>query len=358
MDNSESRPGEVGGPSRRHFMRTVGSVAAAAAATPLGASAAEQMKVPRVQWGKNSISRLICGSNTFGGLSHWSGFINREMRAWFTPEQILKTCRHCTEFGIDTFEPLSSTTPGMPARGGAPGRGGATGGPGAQSRGGGAPARRDTYKSLLDEGIKTQGFLRGQGDPARVKMMAQTPGLIGIHHYGVATDNWYKQGQLDTVREYTKYIRETGLLVGVASHMPEAIAEVESQGWDVDYYMCCVYQWGRTKEEFEKLAGDKKDLLPIETYSVIAREGYSEVFLSGDPPKMLKVISQVKKPCLVYKILAAGRRCETPQTLELAFKETFTSIKRTDAVIVGFFDKYSDQVAEDAALVYKYGSVT
>ena len=146
--------------------------------------------------------------------------------------------------------------------------------------------------------------------------------------------------------------------MGVTTHMPDVIAEIESQGWDVDYYMTCVYQWGRTKEDFEKLAGDRRDLLPIETYTVIAREGYSEVFLSGDPPKMFKVISQVKKPCLVYKILAAGRRCETPQTVEAAFKETFEIIKPTDAVIVGMYDRYSDQPAENAALVCKYGSAS
>jgi hypothetical protein len=324
MDKPGSESTPLPNTSRRDFIKAVGTVPAAVAAWPLVSGAAEEpQQLPQVHWGKHSISRLVCGSNTFGGLSHLSAFINREMRAYYTPEQVLKTSRRCTEVGINTFEPL----------------------------------RSPVYEALAKEGIKTQGFLRGQGDPARIKTMAETPGLIGIHHYGVATDNWFKQKQLDTVRDYTKRVRDTGLLVGVASHMPEAIAEVESQGWDVDYYMTCVYQWGRTKEEFEALAGDRKDLLPIETYTVIAREGYSEVFLSGDPPKMLKVVKQVKKPCLVYKILGAGRRCENANTVEAAFKETFENIKPTDAVIVGFYDRYTDQPAEDAALVRKYGSV-
>ncbi len=324
MNKSKSAPVHPGGASRRDFMRTAGSVAAAAAGLPQRASSAEQQKLPQVHWGKHSIPRLVCGSNPFGGLSHLSGFINREMRQYFTPEQVLKTCRRCTEVGINTFEPL----------------------------------RGNIVKQFADEGIKIQGFLRGQGDPARIKTLAETPGVIGIHHYGVATDNWFKQGQLDTVRDYTKRLRDTGLLVGVASHIPECIAEVDSQGWDVDYYMTCVYQWGRTKEEFEKLAGNRRDLLPIETYSVIAREGYSEVFLSGDPPKMFKVIRQAKKPCLVYKILAAGRRCETPETVEAAFREAFENMKPTDTVIVGMYDRYSDQAAQNAELVCKYGTPT
>jgi hypothetical protein len=347
MKEEISEEVQAGGTSRRDFFKSVGTVSAAMAAMPKAVQSAEAPQMPMVRWKDKSISRLICGSNIFGGLSHWSAFINREMRAWYTPEQIVNTYRRCTEVGINTFEPLSSTTPGLPARGGPPARAGAPA----------APARRDSYAELAKEGIKIQGFLRGQGDPARVEAMAKTPGVIGIHHYGVATDNWFKQGQLDTARDYVKRIRDTGLLVGVAAHMPDAIAEVESQNWDIDYYMCCVYQWGRTKEEFEKLAGNRKDLLPIETYSVIAREGYSEVFLSGDPPKMFNVIKKVKKPCLVYKILGAGRRCETPETTEAAFKEAFENIKPTDAIIVGMYTKYTDQPAEDAALVRKYGTV-
>ena len=66
----------------------------------------------------------------------------------------------------------------------------------------------------------------------------------------------------------------------------------------------------------------------------------------------------MKKPCMVYKILAAGRKCETPERVEAAFKEAFENIKPTDVVIVGFYDRYSDQAAENAALVRKYGSVS
>ncbi len=315
--------------SRRNFLKTVGTLSAAAG-TPRFATSAEAPRLPQVRIGKHSIPRLVCGSNIFGGLSHWSGFINREMRAWYTPEQVVKTYHRCVEVGINTFEPL----------------------------------RDDPYKALTAEGIKIQGFARARADPdpqktaENIKTTAARGGIIGIHHNGTSTDPMFKQGQLGAVREFTKRLRDTGLLVGVTSHMPDVIAEIESQGWDIDYYMTCVYNWVRTKEDFEKLAGNRRDLLPIETYTVIAREGYSEVFLSGDPPKMFKVIKQVKKPCLVYKILAAGRRCETPQTVEAAFKEAFENIKPSDAVIVGMYDRYSDQPAEDAELVRKYGTIS
>jgi hypothetical protein len=325
MNKPESALAHTVGASRRDFMRAAGTVAASAVALPQRAVSAEEQKLPQVRWGKYTISRLVCGSNPFGGLSHLSAMINREMRQYFTPEQVAKTSRRCMEVGINTFEPLFG----------------------------------NMYKQLTDQGIKVQGFARGQGNPARIKTLAEAGGIIGIHHYGAATDNWFKQGQLDVVRDYTKRIRDTGLLVGVTSHIPECIAEIESQGWDVDYYMTCVYQWGRTTDDLEKLAGGRRDLLPIEAYSMLtAQDRVAEVFLSGDPPKMFKVIRQVKKPCMVYKILAAGRRCETAQTVEAAFKEAFENMKPTDTVIVGMYDRYSDQPAENAAFVRKYGFVS
>ena len=47
-------------------------------------------------------------------------------------------------------------------------------------------------------------------------------------------------------------VRDTGVLVAVTSHRPEVFMEIESQGWDVDYYMTCLYKYGRTPAEWEK----------------------------------------------------------------------------------------------------------
>jgi uncharacterized lipoprotein YehR (DUF1307 family) len=73
---------------------------------------------------------------------------------------------------------------------------------------------------------------------------------------------------------------------------------------------------------------------------------------------MYKVIRQVKKPCLAYKILAAGRKAENPKVIEQAFQEAFENIKPTDAIIVGMYDRYIDQVAENAEYTRRFGAVT
>jgi hypothetical protein len=66
---------------------------------------------------------------------------------------------------------------------------------------------------------------------------------------------------------------------------------------------------------------------------------------------MFKVIQATKKPCLAYKLLAAGRQIESPAQVRAAFQSAFKNIKPTDAVIVGMYQQLSDQVGENAALV-------
>ncbi len=330
MERPERGGAQNRGASRRDFMRAVGTFPAAVAALPQVTRGAEATKLPQIRMGKHSVPRLICGSNPFGAVSHYTEFINKEIRLYYTPEQLFKTYRRCVDAGVTMFE----------------------------------NPRAEFVKRFAAEGITIQGFTRvnstraKDADPAETnKRVAGRPEIIGVHHYGQNTDRYFKEKRLNLIQEYTKRVRDTGLLVGVTAHIPEAIAEIESRGWDIDYYMPCVYQWGRMKEEFEAMFGDHKDLLPVETYTVIySNGGQSEVFLSGDPPKMYKVIRQTKKPCLAFKILAAGRRCGTPQTVEAAFKEVFANIKPNDAVIVGIYDKFSDQIAEDAEYTRRYGS--
>ena len=73
--------------------------------------------------------------------------------------------------------------------------------------------------------------------------------------------------------------------------------------------------------------------------------------LPSDPPRMFKVIRQTNKPCLAYKILAAGRRVESAAQIKESFETAFANIKSTDAVIVGMWQQLGDQVGENAAHV-------
>ena len=285
---------------------TAGAASADAASKP---PAAEAPKLPQIRLGRHSISRLIAGNNTFAGGSHLSGFLNRAMREYFTPEQILKTLRRCQEVGVNCWQAVPNCV--------------------------------EPYKKFLAEGGKMNLIILADGDPALLKPLAEA-GCIAIAHHGETTDRLFKLGRLDEIHDYLKHVRDAGLLVGVSTHIPDVVDAIESKGWDVDFYMTCVYERHRTAAELEKLLGQVP--IPI-----------GEVYLRQDPPRMFKAIRQTKRPCLAFKILAAGRLSDKKEWVEKAFRETFEAIKPTDGVIIGFYDRYSDQAAENAEYVKRFG---
>jgi hypothetical protein len=59
----------------------------------------------------------------------------------------------------------------------------------------------------------------------------------------------------------------------------------------------------------------------------------------------------VSKPCIAFKILAAGRHCNSPQEIEAAFRYAFRNIKASDVVLVGIWQKHRDQASENVAIV-------
>jgi hypothetical protein len=55
--------------------------------------------------------------------------------------------------------------------------------------------------------------------------------------------------------------------------------------------------------------------------------------------------------CLVYKVLAAGRKCGSPAEVRQAFEFAYGNIKPVDAAVVGMYPRYSDQIGENTRLV-------
>jgi hypothetical protein len=292
----------MGHPTTRRGFFLQGAATAAAA----GAAAS----VPQIRLGRYSLSRMICGANPFNGGSHLSKFFNLELRRYYTPEQILKTLRRCQEVGINCFQSHM--------------------------------ANAELFKRFTAEGGKMHLLVVGAGDGSDIRPLAAA-GSIGIAHHGEVTDRLYKQGEIDKAHDYLKRVRDSGLLVGVSTHMPAVVDTIESKGWDVDYYMTCVYERHRSAEELEKLLGQAP--IPV-----------GEVYLPKDPPRMFKVMQQTKRTCLAFKILAAGRLSDRAEWVERAFRETFAAIKPSDAVIVGMYDRYSDQPAENAEFARRFGS--
>jgi hypothetical protein len=100
--------------------------------------------------------------------------------------------------------------------------------------------------------------------------------------------------------------------------------------------MASFHYLSRQPEEYKKELG----VVPV-----------GETYLSDDPTKMCRIVRQVRKLCLVYKLLAAGRKCGSPGEVRQAFEFAYQKIKPIDAAIVGMYQRYSDQISENTRLV-------
>ena len=287
-----------------------------------------EQPMPQVSLGPHKISRLILGGNPTSGGVHMPRMFNYQIKRYYTPERVVQTLSDCEKNGINVWQ--TCPTRGFPTNLAMYQRHRAQGG-------------KLHYMSIAADMPASRGPVP---DNFSIAAIAEA-GAIAIAHWGSFTDRAWRAGKMDQVRDYLKRVRDAGLVVGVSTHRPDVVDYVESEGWDVDYYMACVYQCERTREEVQALLGGH----------VPAPGTGREVYLESDPPLMFKRIQQTSKTCLAFKILASGR-ISRQEHVEQAFKETFSQIKAGDAVIVGMYPEHQDELQINADYVRKYSHLS
>jgi hypothetical protein len=314
-DRNPPSPPQPTPSSRREFLQqTAGLAAGAAALVHAGPSSAAPTSsaalLPTVKLGKHQVTRLIIGGNPIYGYSHFNKLLSEHQKAWHTPDRVVALLKHCEKAGVNTWQ--------------------------------NSYAER-TLKDLdkyREAGGTMHWLCLGKPDwdqkPDRIEDAARRK-PIGIAPHGALAEKLHRQKKLKVLTDLLKRIRDTGALVGLSAHNPALIELAEEKKWDVDYYMCCLYYLTRPRDEYKKLLGPN---LPL-----------GEIYLPSDPPRMFKVIKAARKPCLVYKVLAAGRRVGSPKEVQQCFKTALASIKPTDALIVGMYQQFGDQVSENARIV-------
>ena len=164
------------------------------------ALAAQGGGLPQVKLGAHSVSRLIVGGNPISGNSHFSGQLDREMVDYFSAANVKKLLRECEQAGINTW----------------------------QSRG-----DRHVMRLLHEyrlEGGRIQWIAQTASEfadqPRNVREIAAMK-PVGIYHHGTRTDRLWAAGQIEQVRELLKVMRDTGVEVGLGTHIPEVIDHAE-----------------------------------------------------------------------------------------------------------------------------------
>jgi hypothetical protein len=279
--------------SRRTFLRS-----AALAAAPVPAAT---VQVPKMKFGPAEISRLIVGCNPFYGFSHFNKTLSTVMKEYFTPERVCAVLHQCNRFGINAYNYVHY------------GR-----------------AQAD-YERFQGEGGQMHLILQALGDPEPAYRAVKP---LAMYLNGEMAEEAFERGQSGSIREWCKKARQTGALVGVGTHNPAIIEQVESEGWDVDFYAACVYNRTRTPEQWKQVFHGELPEMP------------GEIYLQSDPARMYQVIRQVKRPCFAFKIMAAGRISE--KAADQAFRTAYENIKPTDGVFIGLFPRVRDEVRENA----------
>ena len=277
---------------RRHFLKK--SVIASAGAT-LGLSLEEKIllgrnvakanpaerqtsgsNLPTGMIGKLTISRLICGGNLINGFAHARDliYVSSLLRHYFTDEKIMETWERCEENGINT---MISTVNSPHANGN-------------------DPTLRVINKYWNERGGKIQWlaqcFPQSNDLTSRIQLAVDN-GAAGAFIQGQVADKWITYRRPDLIAKTIEFIKQNGLIAGVACHDLAVPMALEREGVEVDFYMKTLHHdnyFSATPKQDRPASG-----LP----------GHDNMWCVA-PEKTIEFMKNVTKPWIAYKVLAAG----------------------------------------------------
>ena len=235
-------------------------------------------KFPQTTIGGLKISRLIIGSNTFGGFSHMTAARDKWLRNYFTVERICEVLEACSARGLNAM--VSGAVPkfhdalkmhedktGRKIRWiVTPGGGGQVGG---------------TIEDEIDWAAKHDvDFILPHPCWTDVRITVEKNEILGFD-------------------DIIKRVRGHGMIPGVSTHQPETVIVCDRRPYDVETYI-----------QILNVAGF---LMHIET------------------DWCSKVVREAKKPVICIKPMASGRVMPS-----VGFRWTYENNKPSDVVAAGF----------------------
>jgi len=262
-----------------------------AAATPTGSAKG----MPMGKIGNIKVSRIFCGGNLISGFAHSRDliYVSGLLRKYFTDDKVMETFEICEETGINT-----------------------------------AILRLDEHciriinKYWNNRGGKLQWIAQVKmpsDDPLSEAKAAIDSGAIGVYVHGGVADSCAEQGRVDILAEAVEFIKQNGVIAGVAGHSVNVPIECEKAKAGVDFYM--------------------KTLHSHKYWSADGRPENDNIW-SKTPEKTIEFMQTVDKPWIAYKVMAAGAIHPSD-----AFKYAYEN--GADFICAGMFDF---QVREDVII--------
>lgn len=269
------------------------------------------MTLPKISFCNHQISKLLIGDNPIYGYSHFNQLLSQHQKAYHTPERVVATLKRAEKAGINGWQ------------------------------------NSLTERSLSDltryreEGGTMHWFCLSPGslwyeEPDAVFEAAKHNPFGMAPHGGGVGYRCLRENKLDLLQDILKRIRDTGALVGLSVHDPKLLHIAEDEAWDIDYYMTGLYNLHGGADKFE------------------AKFGYAplgEIYAREDRDEMCEAIRRTDKPCLLFKVLAAGRTIGSPAQIRAEVKFALEHTKPIDPLLLGMYQQFGDQIGENAALV-------
>jgi hypothetical protein len=267
--------------------------------------------LPRGKIGDIEISRVIVGSNLFGGGAHARNlmYVSQLMRRYFTDEKILETLQLCEENGINTnIGGVDLVKRYNKERGGKMH----------------SLAQLDPGHHDWSDDKRTDGKISiTKEDIRETADWAAEQGCVGGHLLGCRGDRWVKIKRFDMLNEYVSQMRKNGMLAGIGAHDMRVPMECKKAGVECDYFFKTIHPdtyWGTLREE------EKKPYL-VDSFGPNDYDCMWEQW----PKESIKVMQDIKTPWIGFKVLAAGA-VHPEEGFKFAFQNG------ADFVCAGMFD--------------------
>jgi len=252
------------------------------------AEAGGPMPFPTTVVGGVELSRMLCGTNTFFGYSHFSQARSTWLRRYFTEDRIVEVLRRAAELGITGV--VAPPEPRMPRLLGR--------------------LREETGLSM--HYIATPGRPTAAETLPDIDWCAEAGATICMLHPTFTDRHLHGgTGKITDVEALLARIRSLGMVPGLCTHRPETLPAVTEAGYDVEVFILPL-----------NVAGF---LMPLET----DWQG--------------RIIRETPKPVICIKPLAAGR-VMPPSGIPFVYQYA----KPTDMMCIGMLSP--EEVEEDVAI--------
>jgi hypothetical protein len=262
--------------------------------------------LPMGKIGDRNISRVICGSNLFGGGAHARElqYVSRIVRNYHTEEKIMETLQLCEENGINTNV--------------------------------GAIGAVNEYNRERGGKMQVIGQLGPSAeDPIGDAQEAIDGGAIGAFIWGKRSEDLVQANRLDVIEKFASFLQKNGAIAGVGAHDWRVVAACEKAGINLDFYFKTIHH----DNYWSAYPKDTRRPFRVDSFADDDKDCMWEQF----PEETIELMKTVKKPWIGYKVLAAGAIHPTE-----GFKFAFAG--GADFVCAGMFDF---QVREDVLIAKK-----